>query len=176
MKRPLFGSLIVSRPVALFVTCFSLFSAAASPAQTSGEGPRSSKAWTPELSVRVKIPGGVSVSPDGSRVVYTVTEPVMTPDKSTYDTQIYISNSDGTHQHQLTHDQKPSSDPRWSPDGKWLAFTSARSGKNNLFLLPMAGGEAEQITDVKTGVSAFAWSPDGTQIAFTMPDPPTAAA
>lgn len=63
--------------------------------------------------------------------------------------------------------------PRWSPDGNTLAFLSARGKKSQIYLLPMDGGEAEALTDSKTGVQSFQWSPHGTAIAFTSPDPQT---
>ena len=50
---------------------------------------------------------------------------------------------------------KSSDSPQWSPDGQWIAFASTRSGKRNLWLLRLDGGEAEQLTDVKTGVTSF---------------------
>ncbi|MGI8566351.1 MAG: prolyl oligopeptidase family serine peptidase, partial [Pyrinomonadaceae bacterium] len=134
--------------------------------------------WTPELMMKVKgvgaasstPPGAVRVSPDGKRVAYTVTTSVMTPEKSEYVTQIHGARIDGGDSFQVTYAEKSSSNPRWSPDSKWLAFTSSRSGKNNLYLLRLDGGEAEQLTDVKTSVSNFAWSPDNRSIAFTMSD------
>lgn len=128
-------------------------------------------AWTPELSMKIKGVGGVSVSPDGKRVLYTVNESVLTAEKSEYLTQIWSANSDGSNAYQMTFGEKPSANPDWSPDGKWIAFTSSRSGKNNLYLLRASGGEAEMLTDVKSGVGSFAWSPDGNSIAFTMSDP-----
>jgi WD40 repeat protein len=137
-----------------------------SAAQTAG--------WTPELSMKVKAVGGVRVSPDGKRVVYTVNESVMTAEKSEYLTNIWMANADGSDAHQMTFSDKPSTNPNWSPDGRWIAFTSSRSGKNNLYLMRADGGEAEMITDVKSGVGGFDWSPDNKSIAFTMTDPLTA--
>nr|MDQ3042042.1 S9 family peptidase [Acidobacteriota bacterium] len=61
--------------------------------------------------------------------------------------------------------------PKWSPDGNWLAFTSNRKdNKNNLYLLRLNGGEAEPLTDLKGNVSNFDWSPDGNQIAYSVTD------
>ncbi len=130
-------------------------------------------AWTPELEMKVKAVGAVRVSPDGKKVVYTVSSPVMAPDKSEFVTQNWLANTDGSETVQLTYAEKSSDNPRWSPDGKMLAFTSGRSGKTNLYMLRIAGGESEQLTDVKSGVGNFAWSPDGTRIGFVLRDAPT---
>ena len=155
------SSPLAQRMCALFVL---LFSCLAVQAQSG---------WTPELELKVKTVGAVRVSPDGKKVVYTVNSPVMTPDKSEFVTQIWLANSDGSEPVQLTYAEKSSDNPRWSPDGRALAFTSNRSGKTNLYMLRIAGGESEQLTDVKSGVGNFAWSPDGTRIAFVMRDAPT---
>ena len=128
------------------------------------------RGWTPELAMKVKSIGTVRVSPDGQKVAYTVSNAVMTPEKSEYVTQIWLANSDGSNPLQLTFAEKSSDNPRWSPDGRFLAFTSGRSGKNNLYVLRVIGGEAEQITDSKSGVGSFAWSPKGDRIAFLMKD------
>ena len=58
---------------------------------------------------------------------------------------------------QLTRGDKSCDNPQWSPDGKTIAFTSNRGGKNNVWLIPADGGEAEQLTDVKSGVGSHRW-------------------
>jgi dipeptidyl aminopeptidase/acylaminoacyl peptidase len=131
-------------------------------------------AWTPESQIKVRAVGSPQVSPDGKRVAYMVNDAVMTPDKSEFVTQIWMATADGTQNYQITFGEKSSTNPKWSPDGNWLAFTSNRKeNKNNLYVMRLAGGEAEPLTEVKTGVSNFEWSPDGRSIAFTMVDPKT---
>lgn len=162
MKQRNFSAIPVSLILVITLVGTALSSASKSPA---------SGAWTPELSMKVKGVGGVVVSPDGKRVLYTVNEAVMTADKSEYLTQIWTANADGSDAYQMTFGEKSSTMTDWSPDGRWIAFTSARSGKNNLYLMRASGGEAEMITDVKSGVGSFGWSPDGKSIAYTSSDP-----
>src|SRR5207237_5823003 len=59
--------------------------------------------------------------------------------------------------------------PRWSPDGSTLAFVRPTDGRPQLYLLPLSGGEAQQLTDLPKGASPAAWSPDGKAIAFPRP-------
>jgi dipeptidyl aminopeptidase/acylaminoacyl peptidase len=99
---------------------------------------------------------------------------LTTADKSEFVSQIWMATIATKQNLQLTFGDKTSSNPKWSPDGNWIAFTSNRKdNKNNLYLLSVNGGEAEPLTDVKSGVAAFEWSPDGRSIAFTMTDPKT---
>jgi dipeptidyl aminopeptidase/acylaminoacyl peptidase len=133
---------------------------------------RSTGVWSPEMQTRVKAIGTPRVSPDASRVVYTISDEVMTADKSEYVTQIWLGSGSAKDSVQLTFADKSSTNPRWSPDGQWIAFTSTRKdNKSNLYVMRVAGGEAEALTDVKSGVTDFDWSPDGRWIAFTMADP-----
>ena len=123
------------------------------------------------MQVKTRAVGSPRISPDGSRVVYTVNDAVMTADKSEFVTQIWIASTDGRENYQVTFDDKSSTNPKWSPDGTWIAFTSNRKdNRNNVYVLRLTGGEAEQITDLKSGVSDFDWSPDGKWIAYTMTD------
>ena len=126
--------------------------------------------WSPEQCLKIKNISAVRVSPDASKVLYTVREALMTDDRSEYVNQVWLCNTDGSNGIQLTKGDKNSSNPKWSPDGKWIAFTSSRDSKSNLYVLPVGGGEAEKITDVKTGVGEYDWRPDGKAIAFVMTD------
>ena len=128
--------------------------------------------WDPELQVKLKAVGSPRVSPDGKRLVYTVSDAVMTADRSEFVTQVWMANTDSKQSLQMTFGEKSSSNPKWSPDGNWIAFLSNRKdNRNAIYLLSVGGGEAEQLTEVKSGVSDFAWAPDGRSIAFTMTDP-----
>lgn len=135
--------------------------------------------WDPEMQLKLKVVGTPRVAPDGRRVLYTVSEAMTTADRSEFVTQIWMAtlgekNAGASNNIQLTFGEKSSTNPKWSPDGNWIAFTSNRKdNKNNLYLLSVHGGEAEPLTDVKSAVGNFQWSPDGRWIAFTMTDPKT---
>ena len=132
----------------------------------------SATAWDPEMQLKVRAVGTPRVSPDGKRMVYTVSEALTTPEKSEFVSQIWLATIAAKENVQITFGDKSSTNPKWSPDGNWIAFTSNRKdNKNNLYLLSLNGGEAEPLTDVKSAVTNFAWSPDGRAIAFTMTDP-----
>lgn len=128
-------------------------------------------AWTPEMQLKVKSLGAPRVSPDGKTVVYTTLNETMTPDKSEFVAQIFMANADGSQNRQITFGDKSSSNPKWSPDGNAIAFTSNRKdNRNNLYVLRVNGGEAEPLTDLKSSVADFDWSPDGKSIAYLMTD------
>jgi dipeptidyl aminopeptidase/acylaminoacyl peptidase len=112
------------------------------------------------------------ISPDGNWIAYTV-ENVNLKD-NTRDNDIYMSSWDGSQTLRLTNSKDNEHSPRFSPDGKYLAFLSNRQyegGSEQIWLLNLAGGEAERISDFKGGVSDFVWSPDGKQLAVVAEDP-----
>ena len=113
----------------------------------------------------------VDVSPDGKKVVYTVSRTVMTDTQSASLAQIYCADIDGKNTVQLTKADAYCYGAQWSPDGKQIAFMSVQSGKNEIWLVPAAGGEAVQLTHVATGVYMYHWSRDGMFISYLAPDP-----
>ena len=97
----------------------------------------------------------------------------MEAEKSEMLSQIWLAKTDGSECWQATFAEKSSGDPQWSPDGRWLAFSSKRGEKNQLFRMRVSGGEAERLTEVKADVGAYLWSPDSSRIGFLMSDPKT---
>ena len=117
--------------------------------------------------------GGARISPDGRWVAYTVTDTSFKEDA--YVTQVWlVSTTPGAAGVQLTRGSKSSGNPQWSPDSKWLAFTSDRVGdRNQIFAIRTDGGEAVQLTKSETPISNFDWSEDGKAIAYLATEPPT---
>ncbi|MGD0774435.1 MAG: S9 family peptidase [Candidatus Solibacter sp.] len=111
------------------------------------------------------------ISPDGKWVAYTVNTVDTVADKG--DTDVWIASWDGTEHLRMTTSPESETAPRWSPDGRWLAFLSSRPGKakgNQVWLLDRNGGEAQQFTDVKGRLSSYDWSPDGKKLLLVMAD------
>ena len=141
------------------------------------------RAVQPADLVDIRGVSDVQISPDGKRVAFVVSEPAdPAKPQQPRDTNIWAVPPDGSEPARLfAASPKNDSSPRWSPDGRYLAFLSSRGqpvgeekeAKNQLFLMRTDGGEAEQLTSLKGEVLAIRWSPDGKMIAFTVRDPVT---
>jgi len=107
---------------------------------------------------------GTALSRDGKWVAYSVSTPDLDANRSV--SNIWMVSTDGGAPIQVTQGGRDNS-PAWSPDGKTLAFLSARDGSEQVYLLSMEGGEAKKLTKLSTGADLFHWSPDGSTIAFT---------
>ena len=124
----------------------------------------------PEDVHRIKTVRDPQVSPDGAWVAYTVMSHDTKEDRQ--DTDVWMVPRAGGEALRLTASPKGESRPRWSPDGRWLAFLSGREGdESQVWLLDRRGGEGVKITDFKGGVSDLAWSPDGKRLALIVTDP-----
>src|SRR5213595_1473338 len=105
------------------------------------------------------------ISPDGRQAAYVLV--TVNAKHDGYETSVWLVATDGASPpRRLTAGPKDGG-PRWSPDGTTLAFLRSKDGRQQLHLLPLAGGEARQLTDLAKGASPAAWSPDGKTIAFT---------
>ena len=115
----------------------------------------------------IAVPSDPRISPDGDRVAFVRRQPT---DDDSYETTVYLVDAAGDDDpRRLTLAEGADAEPRWSPSGDRIAFTSTRGAvddRQQLWILPLDGGEARRVTDVVGGVSRIAWSPDGERIAF----------
>jgi dipeptidyl aminopeptidase/acylaminoacyl peptidase len=105
------------------------------------------------------------ISPDGRYAAYVLV--TVNAKHDGYETSLWIVGTDGAATPRRLTAGPHDAAPRWSPDGTTLAFLRSKDGRPQLHLLPLSGGEAQQLTDLPKGASAAAWSPDGKTIAFT---------
>jgi dipeptidyl aminopeptidase/acylaminoacyl peptidase len=131
--------------------------------------PASAQAPSPTIDdlLNLKRVASPMISPDGRLVAYTLRETNW--DENEYETEIWVG--DGSRVWQLTNGLKSSTQPAWSPDGKWIAFISDRARTRQLYRIAIEGGEAERLITTDQDITAFAWAADGGRIAFTMIDP-----
>src|SRR5205823_4481884 len=107
------------------------------------------------------------ISPDGRSIACVVSRPNAAEDR--FDSEIVLVDVASGKQRTLTHDRKGLGSPRWSPSGDRLAFL-ANASKAQIFIMPMQGGDAVNITSSPTGVQHFAWRPDGNAFAYAASD------
>ena len=146
---------------------------AAGLAAFSQEAPNAehAKSLTPEASLNLRSISELQFSPDGARLAFVVTEPPKGTGRLKH---IWIYERQGDFVRQLTYSAKSESVPRWSPDGRQLAFLSNRDDdQQQILLMSISGGEGHAITKGKRSVKTFEWSPDSAHIAFLAPDAKT---
>jgi dipeptidyl aminopeptidase/acylaminoacyl peptidase len=135
-------------------------------------GVEKSKLLTPEASLNLRTLSDLQYSPDGTRLALVVTEP---PKGTGRNRHIWVHDNQTSGVRQFTFSAKSESSPRWSPDGKQLAFLSDRGEQQQIYLVRGDVGEGIALTKGKRAVKSFEWSPDGKQIAFLAPDAKTDA-
>jgi len=170
-----------SRLLFAFAVALCVLPAAISLAQQ----PSGLRGITPEDYFSFEFISDPNLSPDGKFVAYVLTK--IDRSQNRRNSAIWMVASDGSGAPwQFTTSPQSSTAPRWSPDGKWLAFLSSRpasepasstaattpvasptpaeQNRNQVYLLSMNGGEARRSTNLKNGVSVFRWSPDGSRL------------
>ena len=153
---------------ALALFCFALpVSAQESPAKPAPATPR---AITIDDFFQIRDVSQPELSPDGQWIAYAVRTRLLKEDKN--EQRLWMISTHGGDPLPMTAEGVTSSHPRWSPDGKYLSFLSARDGgKNQVWLLDRRGGEAVKLTDAAQGIDDFEWSPDSTRLVLILRDP-----
>lgn len=143
-------------------------------AVVSAAAPPASKPLTIDDVLQYRPVSRAVLSPDGRAVAFVVARADLK--ENLFNTDVWIvATSPGASPVQLTNGPKRDENPKWSPDGRRLAFLSNRDGKMQIWLISPTGGEATRLTDSPTDVADFEWSPDGSKIAYTAPDPESEA-
>lgn len=149
--------------------------------------PEPTQRLTARALIEVKQPHSPHVSPDGKRAVFVVDEPDF--EESRWVPHLWLTDLEKGDSRQITFSYEGEREPRWSPDGRVIAFLSTRpdmtepppqdddeeeerAQNEQVWTLPALGGEAQKLTSSKSGVRSYAWAPDSASIVCLVPEAP----
>ncbi|MFN3134294.1 MAG: prolyl oligopeptidase family serine peptidase [Candidatus Kryptonium sp.] len=138
------------------------------------------KKFTIKDMLSIKVASQMDISLDGRSIVFVLSKADF--EESKYKTDLYLVSTESGEVRQLTFSNEDELNPKFSPDGRFIAFISNRKSdpqeketKNQIWLLPVDGGEAFKLTNAPEGVISFQWMPDGKNILYltqeTLPKP-----
>lgn len=147
----------------IFIQTIFLFTAVTLSAQTVKRNLQPSDVF------RTQTINGGQISPDGNWILYSISS--IDSAKDSRKSDLWMMSWDGNTNIQLTYTPEGEGNARWSPDGKYISFTTARNGgTSQVYLLNRQGGEAFQLTNVKGDLQTYEWAPDGSRLALVMKD------
>ena len=132
------------------------------------EDGRASRPATIDDLMGIRNVSDTRISPDGALVAYVVSAPDL--EKNLHDSDVWLAAADGSRAWRLTAGPGRDDHPRWSPDGRRLAFLSDRGGRTQIWTIEPERGEAKALTSLPDGAGPFTWSPDGRRLALLLPD------
>ena len=150
--------IVPARVLAVLVLC----AFAAAPAARADEGRHPFSVRDMVAMERLAAP---QPSPDGGQVVFT--RRVYDAEANKNFTNLWIVSIDGGEPRRLTGARASDTSPRWSPDGRTIAFISDRGGSSQVWTIDPSGGEARQVTELPVDLDNVEWSPDGSRLAFS---------
>jgi dipeptidyl aminopeptidase/acylaminoacyl peptidase len=127
------------------------------------------KQWTLDAILDLKTVSDPQIASDGSKVAYVISG--RDSSRNAYSSQIWIVTAEGGVAKALASSHFSDLHPRWSGDGRLLAFLSSRDGSQQIYVVAAPDAAPRRLTDSKTGITDFKWSPDGREIGYLAADP-----
>jgi len=113
---------------------------------------------------RLNVIASVAMSPDETKIAYTVEN--ISDDKKKYFSRLHVADVKTGESRQYTFGEVSDGIPVWSPDGRYIAFTSTRDKKSGIYVIPTAGGAERKVIEAEGGFSNLNWTPDGRELVY----------